>query len=694
MTSQEGNNEVAVSRYLESIDAAGHPGKQLLRLVLDEFQIEGPQGTHQCLLFAPLGMSFTKFRNLFPDRGLDKVLLQQTLQLVLLGLDFLHQAGVVHTDLSPNNLLLGVQNSSAFEEIERLELEQPCDRKTLADRVIYRSRRMPITFGPATICDFGAAKIGDKHTGDVMPGVYRAPEIILGMEWDSKIDIWSVGVMVWDLFEGGRLFHAAKDGQLDDEQHLAEMVSLMGLPPAKLLERSEKARQYWDAEAGLTMQLARRAVAPAGLFTVFTVSACRGCLARQSPQLPQLLLHQRRAFSGSAPRHAAPDRPSPAGLAELASRRLISVSGPDAAKYLQGVITANLYPGPPSPSPRLRSDAGFYAAFLTAQGRVLHDVFIYRDVRNPSHPPGHSWLLEVDTAEAEHLEKHIRRYKLRAKFDVRVLDPAEARVYHAWDDAWRTAPSALASIANTTTTTSNSSAPANNIITLPDPRAPNLGIRLLHLNPASTSTSTTTSTSTNQAAPPLPLAVPLPPPVPEALYHLRRYLHGVPEGQAELVREAALPHEGNLDAMGAVDFRKGCYVGQELTIRTEHRGVVRKRVLPCLLYREGEDGAVAGMVPAEASIGRVGKKGRSAGKWLRGMGNVGLALCRLETMTDIVLPGETGGTGYKEGDEFVVTLGGGAEGEGATSGSEGRTVKIKAFVPDWLRSALASKEQR
>ncbi|AEO69493.1 uncharacterized protein THITE_2119967 [Thermothielavioides terrestris NRRL 8126] len=479
------------------------------------------------------------------------------------------------------------------------------------------------------------------------------------------------------------------------------------------------------------MQLARRAVAPAGLFTVFTVSACRGCLARQSPQLPQLLLHQRRAFSGSAPRHAAPDRPSPAGLAELASRRLISVSGPDAAKYLQGVITANLYPGPPSPSPRLRSDAGFYAAFLTAQGRVLHDVFIYRDVRNPSHPPGHSWLLEVDTAEAEHLEKHIRRYKLRAKFDVRVLDPAEARVYHAWDDAWRTAPSALASIANTTTTTSNSSAPANNIITLPDPRAPNLGIRLLHLNPASTSTSTTTSTSTNQAAPPLPLAVPLPPPVPEALYHLRRYLHGVPEGQAELVREAALPHEGNLDAMGAVDFRKGCYVGQELTIRTEHRGVVRKRVLPCLLYREGEDGAVAGvgaleglyrptiggggpasgeggggggeegrglitaeMVPAEASIGRVGKKGRSAGKWLRGMGNVGLALCRLETMTDIVLPGETGGTGYKEGDEFVVTLGGGAEGEGATSGSEGRTVKIKAFVPDWLRSALASKEQR
>lgn len=58
---------------------------------------------------------------------------------------------------------------------------------------------MPITSDPLQISDFGAAVLGrpgQKHTGDVMPGVYRAPEIIMGMEWDSKIDIWSVGVMV------------------------------------------------------------------------------------------------------------------------------------------------------------------------------------------------------------------------------------------------------------------------------------------------------------------------------------------------------------------------------------------------------------------------------------------------------------------------------------------------------------------
>src|SRR5690606_34793175 len=160
------------------------------------------------------------------------------------------------------------------------------------------------------------------------------------------------------------------------------------------------------------------------------------------------------------------------------------------------------------------------------------------------------------------------------------------------------------------------------------------------------------------------------PVLPENAYTLRRYLHGVAEGQSELLHGQALPHESNLDLTGAVDFRKGCYVGQELTIRTEHRGVVRKRVLPCLLYpdhNEGDStsstssnlpdtgvsssssssssdnfyslyrpeiapGLTAATVPVEASIGRVGRKGRSAGKWLRGIGNVGLALCRLETM--------------------------------------------------------------
>jgi hypothetical protein len=50
------------------------------------------------------------------------------------------------------------------------------------------------------------------------------------------------------LFEGGRLFRGEKDGILDNEQHFAEIVSLMGPPPKEFLERSEQCRKYWDAE--------------------------------------------------------------------------------------------------------------------------------------------------------------------------------------------------------------------------------------------------------------------------------------------------------------------------------------------------------------------------------------------------------------------------------------------------------------
>lgn len=59
------------------------------------------------------------------------------------------------------------------------------------------SRPVSRTNGQLTLSDFGSARFGQENfTGDIMPDIYRAPEVILGMEWSSKVDLWSVGVMV------------------------------------------------------------------------------------------------------------------------------------------------------------------------------------------------------------------------------------------------------------------------------------------------------------------------------------------------------------------------------------------------------------------------------------------------------------------------------------------------------------------
>jgi folate-binding protein YgfZ len=177
-------------------------------------------------------------------------------------------------------------------------------------------------------------------------------------------------------------------------------------------------------------------------------------------------------------------------------------------------------------------------------------------------------------------------------------------------------------------------------------------------------------------------------------YRVRRILWGVAEGQQEILGNSALPGESNIDICHGVDWRKGCYVGQELTIRTRHTGVVRKRILPVMLYPRDEAPPEelvynpewqGGVPPGEVNITKTGgaRRKRPTGKWLGGVGNVGLAKCRLEQMTPVRLGKEQDeeGAGLKTweiGDEFEITW---KEGEEDTK----RELKVKAFVPEWMK---------
>lgn len=320
---------------------------------------------------------------------------------------------------------------------------------------------------------------------------------------------------------------------------------------------------------------------------------------------------------------------------------------------MQGIITNNV---------RHETTTGFYAAFLTAQGKVLHDAFVYPTIGSAWHKqqtgsgtveePG--YLVEVDAEQAEILLKHLKRHKLRSKFNLRLLEVDEMNVWSVWKEGNRwTAHGQAQNTVN-----------ENGTISVTDCRAPGLGERLL--------------LSGTDAVPKDVEQVPL------SAYTIRRYLRGIAEGQKEMPRDDCLPMNCNIDLMGGIDFKKGCYLGQELTIRTHHTGVVRRRILPVLLYDK------SGPVPERleydptAAVDLSGLKGndirrndqrkRSTGKFLAGVGNIGLGMCRLEQMSDLTISGEP--SPYKPEDQFLVQSGNGIE------------VGLKAFVPDWVKNGI------
>ncbi|KAJ5934500.1 hypothetical protein N7466_004047 [Penicillium verhagenii] len=152
--------------------------------------------------------------------------------------------------------MLSLEDATMLADFANEEIRQPSSRKIIdQSRTIYQSRsfRRPSrgkSFGLPILCDFGEARIGKIHESGpfVQPNIYRAPEIIFEMAWGSAIDIWNLGALIWDLFEGRHLFGNIfdKNGNHDPFKHLALMVALIGPPPANFVQRSETTGQCFD----------------------------------------------------------------------------------------------------------------------------------------------------------------------------------------------------------------------------------------------------------------------------------------------------------------------------------------------------------------------------------------------------------------------------------------------------------------
>ncbi|GKZ27680.1 hypothetical protein AbraIFM66951_006621 [Aspergillus brasiliensis] len=168
---------------------------------------------------------------------------------LLMVLDFLHSvAGVIHTDIQMKNLLLPAPKPEHFSSFEEREIKWPSARKVLPDRTIYKSAQFRPGKGLPLLSDFGEARFSNQtNNEDIMPDPYRAPEVILRANWDSKVDIWSVGMVAWDIVSTSTLINGRNpDGIVDDRVHLAELVALLGCPPPGFRERSHLSSVFWD----------------------------------------------------------------------------------------------------------------------------------------------------------------------------------------------------------------------------------------------------------------------------------------------------------------------------------------------------------------------------------------------------------------------------------------------------------------
>ena len=234
-------------------------------------------------------------------------------------------------------------------------------------------------------------------------------------------------------------------------------------------------------------------------------------------------------------------------IAELPDRGVVAVEGPDASKLLQSLLTNDVS--------LLDTQPAIHAGLLSPQGKLLFEFFVVR------HTDG--FLLDVARDQAAALVKRLTLYKLRASVTIR--DASEShRIYAIFGADMN----------------------LNDVIVYRDPRLADLGSRVIAPDRA-------TMEATVDAAD----------------YHAHRIALGVPEGGKDYVFGDAFAHEALFDQLGGVSFSKGCYVGQEIVSRMEHRGTARKRIVPV----SATGGAVVSGDAVHAGDIEIGRIGSVAG---------------------------------------------------------------------------------
>ncbi|MBL8589387.1 MAG: folate-binding protein YgfZ [Methylobacteriaceae bacterium] len=214
--------------------------------------------------------------------------------------------------------------------------------------------------------------------------------------------------------------------------------------------------------------------------------------------------------------------------AALTDRGVVKVAGVDSRGFLQGLITNDVE--------KLPESEGRYAALLTPQGKIVVD-FLLSPARDDL---GGGFFVDLPRPLVGDFIARLSKYRLRAKVAIEDMSESIA-VVAAWGLPER--PAVVGDIYR-------------------DPRHPDLGWRIFCVESEAPGVVAALGAASPEA------------------YDAHRIGLGAPRGGVDFAYGDAFPHEADMDRFAGIDFRKGCYVGQEVVSRVEHRGLARKRVTP------------------------------------------------------------------------------------------------------------------
>jgi tRNA-modifying protein YgfZ len=274
---------------------------------------------------------------------------------------------------------------------------------------------------------------------------------------------------------------------------------------------------------------------------------------------------------------AAQHLPVPA-IIRLDDRALIAIAGAEAAHFLHNLVTSDIE--------GLKPGEGRLAALLTPQGKIIADMLVFN--ASDEEP---LYLIDVARGFADDIVRKLALYRLRAQISIDLL-PAETAIVVCLDSPPVTGES---------------------FYTFADPREAALGQRLY--GPVEAIDAATAGLAKVDAG----------------IFHARRVALVIPEGGKDYLAIDTFPHEANFDQLGGVDFKKGCYIGQEVVSRMQHRGTARTRALG-VRFLNGF-GVVGGaeIRAGEKIIGRIGES----------FGDRAIGFIRLDRLAEAMAAGET-----------------------------------------------------